>query len=105
MELGGAHISRRAASEEIFTWWREDVDDLRILGEKTFVLNVAGNYCNIAADHRPPIASDAKIHPAAKSKQSARADVGAQLRMRLPRFSTTRSFHGSLQGRDAQFYC
>ena len=40
------------------------------------VLDVAGNHCNIARDHRPLIAPDAKIHPA--SKHPNLADTCAQ---------------------------
>ena len=49
--LRGTHIRRRAPSEEIFTRRREDVNDLRVLGEQTFVLDVAGIYRNITPDH------------------------------------------------------
>jgi hypothetical protein len=31
--------------------------------EEPFVLDVAGDHCNITRDHRPPIVFDAKIHP------------------------------------------
>src|SRR5947209_4785567 len=56
------HIRRRTPGEKIFTRWREDVHDLGVFGEKTFVLDVAGNNCNIAPDHRTPLAADAEIH-------------------------------------------
>src|ERR1700722_268842 len=57
------HIRRRASSEKVFTRWCKDINDLGLLGKETFVLDVAGNYCNIARDHRLPIVPDAKIHP------------------------------------------
>src|SRR5262245_37124072 len=56
------HIRRRTPSEKMFTWWREDVHDLGVFGEETFVLGVAGNNCNIARDHRTPRVADAEIH-------------------------------------------
>ena len=49
--LRRTHIRRRAPGEEIFTRRREDVNDLRVLGEETFVVDVAGNHSNIARDH------------------------------------------------------
>ena len=85
------HIRRRTPSEKIYTRRREDVNDLRVLREESFVLDVAGNHCNIARDHRPPIAPDAKIHPASKHPNN--------LLVRM----LTRSFPGSPQGRGAQF--
>jgi hypothetical protein len=60
--LRRTHIRRRAA--EIFTRRREDVNDLRVLGEQTFVLDVAG----ITATSPPTIDRlsflTRKIHPA-----------------------------------------
>src|SRR5215831_14493071 len=53
--LRRTHIRRRTPSEKIFTRWREDVHDLGVFGEKTFVLDVAGNNGNIAPDHRTPL--------------------------------------------------
>jgi hypothetical protein len=61
--LRGTHIRRRAPSDEIFTRRREDVNDLGVFGEKTLMLDVARNYRNITPDHRPPIVSDAEVHP------------------------------------------
>src|SRR6202035_1166315 len=61
--LRRTHIRRRAPGEEIFTRRREDVNDLRVLGEETFVVDVARNHSNIARDHRSLIVPDAKIHP------------------------------------------
>jgi hypothetical protein len=55
-------MRRRAPSDEIFTRRCKDINHLRVLGEKTFVLYVAENNCNITRDHRTPIVPDAKIH-------------------------------------------
>src|SRR5262245_23350849 len=60
--LRRTHIRRRTPSEKIFTRWREDVHDLGVFGEKTFVLDVAGNNGNIAPDHRTPLVAEAEIH-------------------------------------------
>src|SRR5262249_44701467 len=60
--LRRTHIRRRTPGEKIFTRWREDVHDLGVFGEKTFVLGIAGNNCNIAPDHRTPFVADAEIH-------------------------------------------
>src|SRR5262249_21248411 len=55
---------RRTSSKKIFTRRHEDVHDLRVFGEKTFVLDVAGDHCNIPRGHRSPLTADAEIHPA-----------------------------------------
>src|SRR5215470_16673704 len=57
-----AHIRRRSPSEKILARWREDVHDLGVFGEKTFVLDVAGNNCDIPREHRTPLVADAEVH-------------------------------------------
>jgi hypothetical protein len=64
------HIRRRTPSEKIFMRWRQDVHDLGVFGEKTFVLDVAGNNCNIAPDHRTPLVADAEIHFSRRPSQN-----------------------------------
>ena len=65
--LRRTHIRRRATSEKIFTRRCKNINDLRILREETFLLDVAGNHYNIARGHRPPVVADAKIHPTRRS--------------------------------------
>src|SRR5262244_2483560 len=60
--LRRTHIRRRTPSEKIFARWREDVHDLGVFGGKTFVLDVAGNNCDIAREHRTPLVADAEVH-------------------------------------------
>src|SRR5262245_1760254 len=62
--LRRTHIRRRTPGEKIFPRRREDVYNLGVFGEKTFVLGVAGNNCNIARGHRTPLLADAEIHRA-----------------------------------------
>src|SRR5271155_1388392 len=60
------HIRWCTPSEEICARRCKDINNLRVLGEKTFMLDVAGNHCNIARYHRSLIAPNSKIHPALK---------------------------------------
>src|SRR5262245_19138681 len=64
---------------------REDVHDLGVFGEKTFVLDVAGNNRNIAPDHRTPFVADAEIHLALEHPNDllVRMPMRAGVRARL----------------------
>src|SRR5262245_66569523 len=80
--LRRTHIRRRTPSEKIFTRWREDVHDLGVFGEKTFVLDVAGNNGNIAPDHRTPLVAEAEIHLAIEHPNDLLVRMMIESRMR-----------------------
>jgi hypothetical protein len=102
-QLRRLHIRRRAPSEEIFTRRREDVNDLRILGEETFVLDVAGNHCNIARNHRSPITPNAKIHPTLEHPNNLLVRVPVRSGM-CARLHFPPDDHSLLAGNDTPLY-
>src|SRR6516165_6675852 len=98
--LRRTHIRRRAPGEKIFPRRREDVHDLGVFGEKTFVLGAAGNDCDIARVHRTLLVADAEIHLALEHPNDLLVRMLMRARMRA-RLDFPPHDHSMLAGKNA----